>query len=293
MSAIKEKLKEKVKNATETLKELTEEAKEVYQSLKQFVSTIEEEDVALMWYERRVEHPIVLIHGYMSGADCWDDFMPWFKQLEYYENEHVFNFAYSDEKNPATGDIYEYAKLFAKRIEEILIQTKSPKVNIVAHSMGGLISRYYIEKLGGAEKVNKLIMLGTPNRGSAPLPEVMDLFLKIEKGVELKLNEIKFLMGKKEEKKIDVFGIAAKLMKPGSPFLKELGYKARSNFYLIAGTKGLPKILEEPNDGAVELKSAILEEMDEKKIYTYKVNHFDLHKYLKIFNKVMKLLVYG
>jgi pimeloyl-ACP methyl ester carboxylesterase len=293
MSAIKDKLKEKVKGATETLKQLTEEAKEVYQSLKQFVSMVEEEDPALMCYERRVEFPIVLIHGYMSGADCWDDFMPWFKQLEYYENEHVFNFAYSDDKNPANGDIIEYAKLFAKKIEEILAQTKKSKVNIIAHSMGGLISRYYIEKLGGVDKVNKLIMLGTPNHGSAPLPEVFEMFAKIEKGIELKVNEIKFLMGKKEEKKIDVFGTAAKLMKPGSDFLNDLGYKAKPNFYLIAGTKGLPIILEEPNDGAVELKSAILENMDEKKIFTYKVNHFDLHKYLKVFNKIMRIMVYS
>ncbi len=37
---------------------------------------------------------------------------------------------------------------------------------IIAHSMGGLVSRYFIEKLGGNKIVNHLVMLGTPNGGS-------------------------------------------------------------------------------------------------------------------------------
>jgi pimeloyl-ACP methyl ester carboxylesterase len=39
-------------------------------------------------------------------------------------------------------------------------------LDVVAHSMGGLISRYFIELLGGNKVVNKLVMLGTPNAGS-------------------------------------------------------------------------------------------------------------------------------
>jgi pimeloyl-ACP methyl ester carboxylesterase len=44
-------------------------------------------------------------------------------------------------------------------------------LKIVAHSMGGLISRWYIEKLGGNTAIDKLVMLGTPNAGS-PWPNV-------------------------------------------------------------------------------------------------------------------------
>jgi pimeloyl-ACP methyl ester carboxylesterase len=40
------------------------------------------------------------------------------------------------------------------------------RVNLVAHSMGGLVSRYYLQMLKGDEEVNKLIMLGTPNLGA-------------------------------------------------------------------------------------------------------------------------------
>lgn len=39
------------------------------------------------------------------------------------------------------------------------------KCAIIAHSTGGLVSRYYIEKLGGEENVQHLFLLGTPNTG--------------------------------------------------------------------------------------------------------------------------------
>lgn len=41
---------------------------------------------------------------------------------------------------------------------------KSP-VTIIAHSMGCLVSRYYVESLGGKEKVERLILLGGPHAG--------------------------------------------------------------------------------------------------------------------------------
>lgn len=45
---------------------------------------------------------------------------------------------------------------------------------LVAHSMGGLVSRWYIEKCGGDKVVSKLIMLGTPNNGT-PWADVRDM----------------------------------------------------------------------------------------------------------------------
>jgi pimeloyl-ACP methyl ester carboxylesterase len=48
------------------------------------------------------------------------------------------------------------------------------ELHIIAHSMGGLISRWFIEREGGNEIVQHLIMLGTPNAGS-PWSKVQDL----------------------------------------------------------------------------------------------------------------------
>jgi pimeloyl-ACP methyl ester carboxylesterase len=54
----------------------------------------------------------------------------------------------------------------AQLIERIKRERHVDKVDIVAHSMGGLVSRYYIERLNGRGNVRSLTMLGTPNLGS-------------------------------------------------------------------------------------------------------------------------------
>lgn len=68
-----------------------------------------------------------------------------------------------------TGD-YEYYSQFgqwgkhlAQFIDKVLQATGAQKVNIVAHSMGGLVARSAIAYYGAANKVNKLILIGTPN----------------------------------------------------------------------------------------------------------------------------------
>jgi triacylglycerol lipase len=63
-------------------------------------------------------------------------------------------------------DIRRSAFLIHRKIERILAQTPSQKIDIIGHSMGGLIGLYYVKKLGGHARVRKLIMLGTPVRGT-------------------------------------------------------------------------------------------------------------------------------
>ncbi|WP_340379670.1 hypothetical protein U5640_30440 [Streptomyces sp. SS7] len=65
------------------------------------------------------------------------------------------------------------ARLLARRVDEALglWQASAPgrrdaRVRLICHSMGGLIARYYVECLGGAEVTRRLITLGTPHRGS-------------------------------------------------------------------------------------------------------------------------------
>ena len=62
-------------------------------------------------------------------------------------------------------DIRRSAFLIHRKIERILAQTPSQRIDIIGHSMGGLIGLYYVKKLGGHARVRKLIMMGTPVRG--------------------------------------------------------------------------------------------------------------------------------
>lgn len=75
-------------------------------------------------------------------------------------------------------DIRRSAFLIHRKIERILAQTPSQRIDIIGHSMGGLIGLYYVKKLGGHSRVRKLIMMGTPIRGTwAALMGVMTLGL--------------------------------------------------------------------------------------------------------------------
>ncbi len=63
--------------------------------------------------------------------------------------------------------IEENARLLGKRLSEVGLGANHGKeLHIVAHSMGGLVSRWFIEKEGGEKVVRHLVMLGTPNGGS-------------------------------------------------------------------------------------------------------------------------------
>ena len=75
--------------------------------------------------------------------------------------------------------IMENAQSLKQRLEAVgLGKGHSKTLHIVAHSMGGLVSRWFIEREGGKDMVNHLIMLGTPNNGS-PWPSVVDLALPL------------------------------------------------------------------------------------------------------------------
>jgi len=63
-------------------------------------------------------------------------------------------------------DIRRSAFLIHRKIERVLAQTPWQKIDIVGHSMGGLIGLYYAKKLGGHIRVRKLVMMGTPISGT-------------------------------------------------------------------------------------------------------------------------------
>jgi pimeloyl-ACP methyl ester carboxylesterase len=68
--------------------------------------------------------------------------------------------------------IDENSQMLKDKLEAVGLKAGHGKqFDIIAHSMGGLVSRWYIERLGGKNVVSHLVMLGTPNAGS----EIADL----------------------------------------------------------------------------------------------------------------------
>lgn len=106
------------------------------------------------------EHPpVLLIHGFLGTRGSM---RPLERHLEQ-DGRCVFSFNLGLVN---IRDIRRSAVLIRRKIESILAQVPVHKIDIVAHSMGGLIGLYYIKKLGGHDKVRKMVMLGTPIGGT-------------------------------------------------------------------------------------------------------------------------------
>ena len=64
-----------------------------------------------------------------------------------------------------TGDIPRSAAILAVEVQKTRYRFDAEKVNLVGHSLGGIISRYYLQQLGGWKHVNKAVYLATPHKG--------------------------------------------------------------------------------------------------------------------------------
>ena len=122
--------------------------------------------------------PVILVHGWGDTIGTWDDYtknlLPSIGLRGFPVNEMRTGGGDSDGFGWTTKTIDENADLMRQYIDSIIGSPSSGKiraeqVDIVAHSMGGLISRRYISKymLSGLVRVRQLIMIATPNRGSA------------------------------------------------------------------------------------------------------------------------------
>lgn len=119
--------------------------------------------------------PVVLVHGLASEpVHAWGApgdgggepryFYRFLVDNGYEPGKHLFTVDYSDMNN---GD---YAVIFKDRLMRVIDQARrasgSTRVDVVAHSMGGLVARYYLNTPYYRDDVRTLVMLGTPNHGS-------------------------------------------------------------------------------------------------------------------------------
>ncbi len=107
----------------------------------------------------RDQPPILLIHGFLGTRGSM-------YMLERRLVDDGFVVVSFNIGTLNVRDIRRSAFLIHRKIERILAQTPSQKIDILGHSMGGLIGLYYVKKLGGHARVRKLIMMGTPVRGT-------------------------------------------------------------------------------------------------------------------------------
>jgi triacylglycerol lipase len=100
------------------------------------------------------QRTVVLIHGYLSNRSAL------FLLESYLRSQGVrtLNFDYASVRGIEQGAIR--LKAFLRR------HVRGGRVDLVCHSMGGLVARTYLQQLGGARRVDRCITLGTPHRGT-------------------------------------------------------------------------------------------------------------------------------
>lgn len=105
-------------------------------------------------------NPILFVHGYTSNASAWDTMKSRFL-ADGWESNYLYAYTFSSTKSNAS-----IAQDVANRVNEIKAATGAAKVDIIAHSMGSLSSRYYLKNLGGTASVDDWVSLGGPNHGT-------------------------------------------------------------------------------------------------------------------------------
>ncbi len=112
-------------------------------------------------------HPVVLVHGtFGNGTDNWLVLAPYLEDRGYC----VFSFDYGQLPGvpliDGLGPIEDSAQQLSDEVDKVLAATGAAKVDLVGHSQGGMMPRYYLKFLGGAAKTNALVGIAPDNHGT-------------------------------------------------------------------------------------------------------------------------------
>ncbi len=113
--------------------------------------------------------PVVLVHGtFADMSNSWQAISPLLKNNGYC----VFALNYGDYNGSGAigvygvDDIPTSAGELAAYVDQVLAATGAAEVDLVGHSQGGMMPRYYLKYLGGAAKVRALVGLSPSNHGT-------------------------------------------------------------------------------------------------------------------------------
>lgn len=231
------------------------------------------------------QKPVLLVHGYNSGPNTWKNMRTWFTQ-----NPENVDGGVVSSKNPGAAlnkdakvFLMEYSRPFNSvrsnanelraAVDRIAAATGSKEIDIICHSKGGLDARAYLDQ--GNEKLDKLVMVATPNQGS-PLADIERQFRDM--GIPLLPStddaEVRQAI-------LDLSEDRIKDGKANNPTLNALNrnlnvQKERADLFTIAGN-GIPTLSSKTlltfrGDGVVSRKSVQLSGVPNKNIWS--PNHF-------------------
>jgi triacylglycerol lipase len=103
-------------------------------------------------------NPIVLVHGLMDTSRDMRKIASYLRDLGW----QVVDI----DLTPNTGDTR--LEILAKQVADLVERTFAPHqpIDLLGFSMGGLVTRYYLQRLGGIERVERFISISAPHRGT-------------------------------------------------------------------------------------------------------------------------------
>ncbi|HNQ67301.1 MAG TPA: alpha/beta fold hydrolase [Bacteroidales bacterium] len=159
--------------------------------------------------------PIFFIHGFLGTAGTWS------KMSGNLGNKGYFTFTHN--YHAGAGSIEDQSRLLKQNIQEYFdkVAIKVKKVDLICHSMGGLIARQYVQSRIYDNNVRKLITVGTPHHGVGNDDNFYDW--------------IGYWAGKQGASWYNTHKIGIQQLKENSSFLKRLNSGEASGTHLVKG----------------------------------------------------------
>lgn len=103
--------------------------------------------------------PILLVHGMIDNRSI-------FSLLGRGLRRRGFGRVCTMNYSPLTYDVRTASAALGERVERIVAETGHERIHLIGHSLGGIIARYYVQRLGGDGRVHTLVTLGSPHAGT-------------------------------------------------------------------------------------------------------------------------------
>jgi len=209
------------------------------------------------------DNSLLLIHGFTSSHETFDDMAAALSTA--LPERAIYAIDYQTSAIFSVPKITEIGDALAK-----IIQPKGVTLDIIAHSMGGLVARSAIEEHGIDTHINRLITLGTPHDGI----ELSVILAFIQPCFDFLLNaQIKDLTKYKEKEGVYIDKLnAIELATVEQAYHLILGNDREKKTPYSVPKWALP---DKPNDGLVLVQSAgyALPYNKVMKVYPYQLNH--------------------
>jgi len=103
--------------------------------------------------------PVIFVHGLYHNRTAWFFYLHWFRRWGWHHLKAIT-------LRGKFRSIAEHAATLAHAVDEVLRQTGSAGVDLVGHSMGGLVIRAFLAQASNQGAVGRVVTLGTPHAGS-------------------------------------------------------------------------------------------------------------------------------